>query len=342
MLKQKYIFYFIIFHLLFAFMDNYNKISDYNIYDGNPHDLRTTNSFIPYDLITPLFSDYSWKHRTIYIPKGKYAVYNDTESFQFPIGTIISKTFYYPKNFKDLNQGISLKETRILIHNEKGWIALPYIWNEEETEAYLEITGGIKKAQWIDYNGDKQKINYIIPNMNQCKGCHVNNKKEFSPIGTKARNINSDYDYEDEIKNQLVKWKELGYLENHPPLNKIDKVAKWDVLSSGSLNKRARSWLDINCAHCHNINGPANNTGLFLDYYQNNKKSLGYYKMPVAAGRGSGSLDYDIFPGRPEKSIMVYRFNSTEPGIMMPELGRTMVHLEGLKLIEDWIQSLDN
>lgn len=64
--------------------------------------------------------------------------------------------------------------------------------------------------------------------------------------------------------------------------------------------------------------------------------------MPVAAGRGSGSLDYDIFPGHPEKSIMVYRFNSTEPGIMMPELGRTTVHFEGLKLIEDWIQSLDN
>jgi len=339
--KKEYFFLFILFHFLFPFMDNHFKISDYNIYNGNPHELITSSEFIPYELITPLFSDYSWKHRAIFIPKGKHAVYNDVDSFQFPIGTIISKTFYYPKNFNDLNEGISLKETRILIHKQEGWVALPYIWNDDETEAYLEITGGIKKAEWLDYNGSMQKIDYIIPNMNQCKGCHVNNNKEFSPIGTKARNINMNFNYGDEVKNQIIKWKEIGYLESHPPLSEIDKVAKWNESSSGTLDKRARSWLDINCAHCHNLNGPANNTGLLLDYYQNDHKSLGFYKTPVAAGRGSGSLDYDIFPGHPDKSIMVYRFNSTEPGIMMPELGRTMVHVEGLELIREWIENLE-
>ena len=328
-------------HQLFAFMDSFNKISEYNIYDGNPHNLRTTENFIPYDLITPLFSDYSWKHRAVYIPDEGYAEYHDTDTFKFPIGTIISKTFYYPKDFNDLDKGISLKETRILIHKENGWIALPYIWNKEETEAYLEITGGLKKTEWIDYNGEAQNIDYIVPNINQCKGCHVNNNKEFFPIGVKARNINSDYNYGNEIENQIVKWKELGYLVSHPPFENIDRVAKWDDVDSGTINKRARSWLDVNCAHCHNSNGPANSTGLLLDYYQSDEKSLGFYKTPVAAGRGSGSLKYDIFPGHPEKSIMVYRFNSTEPGIMMPELGRTMIHHEGLELIREWILGLE-
>ena len=77
-------------------------------------------------------------------------------------------------------------ETRILIHENSGWIALPYIWNEEQNEAYLEITGGNKKTSWVDKNNNYQSIDYIIPNMNQCKGCHVNsgflktNAEDFS------------------------------------------------------------------------------------------------------------------------------------------------------------------
>ena len=324
--------------VLYSCFDEHEKISDYNIYEGDPHNLETTAKFTSYELITPLFTDYAWKHRAIYIPEGKSVKYNSENVFNFPIGTIISKTFYYPKNFNDLSNGISLKETRILIHKESGWIGLPYVWNQDESEAYLEITGAIKKAEWIDSNDKKNLINYIVPNMMQCKGCHVSNNK-FLPIGPKARNINSDYNYGNEIKNQIIKWKELGYFSSIPDYNDIPKVQRWDD-PYASLDRRARSWLDINCAHCHNEYGPANNTGLFLEYEQTNQKKLGFYKTPVAAGRGSGHLKYDIYPGQPEKSIMVYRFESKDPGIMMPELGRTMVHQEGLQLIKEWIASL--
>ena len=124
-----------------------------------------------------------------------------------------------------------------------------------------------------------------------------------------------------------------------PNKNIIPQIAKWDDISI-SLDKRARSWLDINCAHCHNKNGPAKTSGLFLDIYEDNLKALGIYKKPIASGRGSGHLIYDIVPGHPEESILIYRFNSTDPGIMMPELGRTLVHKEGLDLIEKWIISL--
>ena len=99
---------FIFFSLSFCFSE-LNRISEYNIFKGDPHKLETTDSFIPYRLITPLFSDYSWKHRAIYIPTNKKIVYSDTEVFSFPIGTVISKTFYYPNDFNDLSKGISLK-----------------------------------------------------------------------------------------------------------------------------------------------------------------------------------------------------------------------------------------
>ena len=315
------------------------KISDYNIFKGDPHNLKTTKKFITYELITPLFSDYAFKHRSIYIPEGEKIKYNNENVFEFPVGTIISKTFYYPFDFNDLSKGVSLKETRLMINQETGWIGLPYIWNEDETDAYLKVTGDILEATWIDVNNYTQNINYIVPNMNQCKGCHVNNKI-FNPIGPTARQLNMDMKYDDEFVNQIEQWDALGIIELVPDKHLIPKIAKWDDENSNTLNDRARAWLDINCAHCHNYNGSANNTGLYLDYYETNSKTLGVYKTPVAAGRGSGKFKYDIVPGHPEKSILVYRFNSTDPGIMMPELGRTMVHEEGLRLIEEWIQNM--
>ena len=336
---SKKIFFFIFFYLLLANQIK-EKLSDYNVYFGDPHNLITTEEFIPYDLITPLFSDYAYKHRSIYIPENSKIQYHDKEVFQFPLGTVIAKTFYYPDDFNDLSKGISLKETRIMIHNDNGWIGLPYIWNDSGTDAFLDVAGGIKNATWVDIEGKKQSIDYIIPNMNQCKGCHINNNK-FIPIGPTARQLNSDYHYIDGSENQIKKWDKLELFYSLPEFDKIPIIAKWNDPNNSTLDKRARAWLDINCAHCHNLNGPANNTGLYLDYYETDMKSLGFFKTPVAAGRGSGNLKYDIVPGRPEESIMVYRFNSTDPGIMMPELGRTMVHKEGLELIKDWIDNID-
>ena len=73
----------------------------------------------------------------------------------------------------------------------------------------------------------------------------------------------------------------------------------------------------------------------------NSRHALGIMKAPVAAGSGSGQLAYDIVPGQPEASILLYRINSTEPAVMMPELGRKMIHKEGVALIRSWIASLE-
>ena len=49
---------------------------------------------------------------------------------------------------------------------------------------------------------------------------------------------------------------------------------------------------------------------------------------------------YTILPGSPEESLLVYSMNSTDPGIMMPELGRKVIHKEGVALIEQWIKDM--
>jgi hypothetical protein len=74
---------------------------------------------------------------------------------------------------------------------------------------------------------------------------------------------------------------------------------------------------------------------------QQNPTAFGILKPPVAAGLGSGGLQYDIVPGKPEQSIMAYRIGSTHPGVMMPELGKRLVHEEGVALIRAWIAAMD-
>jgi hypothetical protein len=68
---------------------------------------------------------------------------------------------------------------------------------------------------------------------------------------------------------------------------------------------------------------------------------LGECKLPIAAGQGTGGNKFSIVPGKPEESILVYRMTSIDPGTMMPELGRSLVHDEGVALIADWISGME-
>jgi len=110
-------------------------------------------------------------------------------------------------------------------------------------------------------------------------------------------------------------------------------MPRWDDPASGSLQDRARAYLDVNCAHCHNPEGSASNSGLFLRWTDPVNVNYGIGKRPTAAGRGSGGMEFAIAPGEPDRSFLIYRLESTEPGIAMPELGRSTVHKEGAALL---------
>ena len=222
-----------------------------------------------------------------------------------------------------------------------GWVGLPYVWNDAQTDATLELAGGTTDVQWIHADGKPRTNNYIIPNANQCKGCHTSGET-VTPIGPKARHLNRDFAYASGVENQLSHWTRLGALAGAPSPTDAPRLAAWDDPKSGSLDARARAWLEINCAHCHHPGGPAKNSGLDLLASQQNPTSFGVYKTPVAAGRGSGGREFDIVPGQPDKSILVYRIASTDAGIMMPELGKRLVHEEGLALIREWIAAMKN
>lgn len=314
-------------------------LSEYGFFLGDIKEQRPVEGIMPYVLNTPLFSDYAEKLRYVKLPAGQSVVYNADQVLDFPVGTTLIKTFYYPIDARDPGKGRKLMETRLLLHEPSGWQALEYIWNDEQTEAYLEVAGDTKVVSWIDRTGHSRTLNYSMPNLNQCKGCHNKNEK-MTPIGPSARQLNGDFMYSGSTENQLVHWQKVGMISSLPSLESIPKAPKWNDESSGSLEKRARAWLDINCAHCHNPEGPARTSGLFLHWQESDPTHLGIMKTPVAAGKGTGGRLFSIVPGQPDKSILVYRLESTDPAEMMPELGRKTTQTEGVKLIREWIQSL--
>ncbi len=148
-----------------------------------------------------------------------------------------------------------------------------------------------------------------------------------------------DYLYADGEHNQLKHLAEVGYLSGLPALDKVARDANW-ADPKAPLDARARAYLDINCGHCHNPNGAANTTGLSLIYGTAEDHHLGICKPPTAAGQGTGDHFFDIVPGRPDDSIIPFRLSSTEPGTMMPEIGRSTMHHEGVALIKAWIAAL--
>jgi uncharacterized repeat protein (TIGR03806 family) len=313
------------------------RLSDYGLFQDAAA-RRPSPGVTPYDLNTPLFSDYAAKHRYVFTPDGQSATYRSDGPLEFPVGTVLVKTFAFAPDMRAPQVGERHVETRLLIRKADGWTALAYVWNADQTEAILKRTGARLDVALIDPAGAPQAISYLVPNQNQCKTCHSADG-ELVPIGPKARNLNRDLDYGHRTENQLIAWRRLGHLSGGPTPAAAPRTAVWDDLSE-PLEARARAYLDANCAHCHNPAGMASTSGLFLGVEETRPAHLGIGKAPVAAGRGSGGLAVSIEPGQPDRSIMVYRMGSNDPGVMMPELGRSLVHAEGVALVADYIESL--
>lgn len=271
-----------------------------------------------YELTNPLFSDHSDKHRYIYVPPGQTMSYHETEAFEFPVGSVIVKTFSYDDDFI---------ETRLLVKKTRGWQAYPYVWNADDTEAIYTPIGADKVIETSSPSGEPLTINYAVPNKNQCKTCHGLNDSIF-PIGPKARNLGA----------QPSEWALAGLLANSPEA--LPAVPHVDDLTA-TINDRARAYLDINCAHCHRAGGSASNSGLWLEWAEESPRKIGIQKRPTAAGRATADLQSVIVPGAPDRSIMVRRMASAEAGVAMPELGRSLVHDEGVALIDLWIAEME-
>lgn len=240
--------------------------------------------------------------------------------------------------------GVELIETRLLIRQQDGWTPLPYVWNEDQSEAILQIQGGIRRLAGTDDTGTSHEFNYLIPNRNECGSCHITDEDDGQVrlIGPAARQLNRPLSRtRGSQATQLQTWAAQGWLAGLPQdPDAIPSVPLWEPSATDRTDERARAWLDVNCGHCHRPAGPADNSGLFLHAAETSMARLGRCKPPVAAGRGTGGNRFSLQPGAPGQSILYHRIASTEPDVMMPELGRSLIQQEALTLVGRWISEM--
>ncbi len=289
-----------------------------------------------------------------------------TATLGFPVGTVFAKTFAFRNGANE-----DVVETRLLIKRQDAsgrieWVGLPFEWNSDHSDAVLKLEGDTKAVTYdyddpdpavVDSTGKRAHYTgtvnaYGIPNAGACLQCHSGDDREpgAAPIGPKVRNLNKDHAYEDgSTANQLAYLHSKGLLDLPDDPTKLEKMAKWNVPGStgevanspADIHKRVRTFMEVNCMHCHNPAGGAQNSGLSLDAFDavdNQKMGEGHgiCKPPIAAGKAADVGNYDIQPGDASHSVLPYRVSSVAPGIRMPPLARTVQDTEFVTMVNSW------
>lgn len=293
------------------------KLSDLKLFKGNMADFEYNDNVYEYSLNTPLFTDYAYKLRVVTVPDGEQFAYTDGGLLDYADNTIMAKTFYYLNDERDPSLGKKIIETRVLIKKAGEWLVRNYFWNEDQTDALLDDDTHGLQVDWIDATGANKSVNYVVPPNSMCVQCHTKDA-EIVPIGPKARALNFNH----EGQNILQFLKDGDLLTGAPDVTQIPVLPDWTD-ETFSLEERARAYLDMNCAHCHQTGGSYNST--FGDNFQFT------YETPLA--------DSNI---EAESTQIRDRMGTQISGYFMPLIGTSLKHDEGIILINEYLDSLED
>ena len=315
-------------------------------------ELQHNPALFLYELRMPLFSDHALKRRALWIPPGKSIEWGGEGPLRFPVGSIIVKSFLFAKDLRQPDKDVTAIETRVLVRDKEEWKAWPYVWNAATGEAELKVAGTVMDVSFTDAQGKARSSTYLVPQRNQCKDCHDRNEgsdKRTWIIGPRPRYLRLEAEFSGKKQDQLKALGERGWLQGLPDEATIKTSARWDELASkgvAALSKEevtaaARDYLDINCAHCHSPTAVEGETSqLYLNHDNEDAFLLGVCKAPSSAGKGGFGRKYDIVPGKPDESILVYRLETTNIGAMMPDIGRSLVDELGVQLVRKWVEQM--
>ena len=309
---------------------------------------------VPYTLNTTLFSDFSEKARAIYVPPGEAIAFTADGAFDMPVGSAVIKTFMVQDDLSDGDRAdVRLVETRVLVRYADQWRPLPYIWRDDGSDADLVYGGRTKTFPLVDPYGQARTSEYLIPSRNQCFECHelldAEDEAFTTLIGPQARYLDRDGQYNGETVNQLTFLAAQGMLTGLPDLAEIEPAvdlrglvpSSTQSMSAAQITRASRDYLDINCAHCHRRDAVKGVTSqLFLEHDSEDQFRLGVCKQPGSAATGTGGRPFNIVPGDPDRSILVYRMETEVVGEMMPLIGRSLADDLGVSLMRAWVAQM--
>ena len=298
------------------------KISETGLY-ASTRKQEFAEDLIPYEVNAPFWSDHANKQRYIKLPEGKKMVYREKGTWELPVGSTVVKSFE-----KAGFRGTRSLETRLIKRTAEGWEAATYVWDSRQREAELLPEG----KQFEFYSRRTGITTWHAPSASECASCHV--ESSGFVLGLTTAQLNRDTDG----VNQISAWAEKGILDlpEDVDLAKADKFCS-PFGDDGTLEDRARVYLDVNCAMCHQPNGPGNAA---IDLRFDTKLADTGMVDKATAQNSMGIEDAKIIAaGAPEQSALLSRLATTGTG-RMPSVGSNIVDKEAVKLISEWIKSL--
>ncbi|WP_369992714.1 hypothetical protein [Winogradskyella sp.] len=289
------------------------NLSELNLFTGNLADLNISSRAFKYELNSQLFTDYAHKQRLIALPENTTMQYDGDGLPIFPDNTVIAKTFYYNLDERDLTVGRNIIETRVLIKINGEWQTGNYKWNTEQTEATLDLNGSTVPVTWIDNAGETNTVNYKIPSNTDCFTCH-HSYDDITPIGPKLRNLNFNVNGSNQL-DDIINNQNLTGLSSS---TEVSAIVNWED-SSASLENRARSYFDINCAHCHIPGGHCELESTLNLAYET-------------------SLEDSNIVAR--KFSISFRISDYNEGFSMPLIGTSIIHTEAVDLLQEYLDTL--
>jgi uncharacterized repeat protein (TIGR03806 family) len=288
---------------------------------------------IPYDVITPLWSDGALKRRWLCVPNdgapntaAEQIAYSEEGEWGFPVGTVLVKHFETPAGRR--------LETRLLVRGENDWYGVTYKWNAAGTDAALLADGLVEP---VEING--LIVDYAYPSRQDCLACH--NQTAGRVNGLKTRQLNRTFVYPQTgvADNQLRALNHVGLLS--PPIVEGELPQKLTLAPldapAASLEWRLRSYLDANCSQCHRPG--VGHTA--VDFRAVRMLPFqGIVDGPVADPLGI--VDPRIVaPGDLVRSILWQRVRGSGGCCSMPPLGRAATDRTFVALLQRWITTLD-
>ncbi len=304
-------------------------LADTGLYTSIPGK-KVSADLIPYTVNAPFWSDNASKQRFISLPEGAQLGYRADGTWEVPVGTTIVKNF-------GLGQGRRVRnlETRLIKRTESGWESATYVWDNKNKGAKLQPNG--KQFELWSRQGVSS---WHAPSSSECSSCHVDAAGYVLGLNTAQLNRDAiDADQKSVGKNQIELWAEKGLIDLPADFNiaQADKFCS-PADESADLQERARVWLDVNCAMCHRPQGPGNaNIDLRYDTPLDKTKMVGEKPSQGSLGIDDAML---VCPGSPDRSLMLERIKTLGQG-RMPNIGSNKVDPAGVKILTDWIKSLD-
>lgn len=293
--------------------------------------LTPHEGIVPYDINVPFWSDGATKTRWFSVPDPNAKIRASPHGpWDFPEGSIFIKHFDLEMVKGDPNTRRRV-ETRFIVRNPDGVYGVTYRWNDAQNNATLVNPAGDYATYTVNDGGVTRHQVWRFPSHNECITCH--NPVGGPILGLKTSQMNRVHGDGSSRENQLRALARAGYFSRSPGGAKALAPAS---NTRASLEWRVRSYLDANCAFCHQ---PGGSGRALWD---------GRSTTPTArAGIVNGGLTETfgdpaqrvIAPQSTAHSMVLARVASPSAA-RMPPLGSTVVDDEAIALLTQWINSL--